>query len=424
MNRRNFLAIASLLTGAGRAVAAGRKDASCAALLEWNQALIAAVMAETPPPALTARNFALFHLALHEAAMDAVRLKLPIQPALAAAAAGVAASFYPGRSQVFEALLLRQAPGSSDAHRLGAAAARRWLDSRASDGASTTIHYVPHDEPGQWRRTPPALRPPELPHWGMVRPFLLSSGSQFRPQAPPPWDSAGFWSAADEVRRLGSAASTSRISDQTLAARFWSDFSYTPGPPGHWNEIACRLLQDRRIGLIPATRLLARLNATLADAGIACWDAKYAHNSWRPVTALRHGCAPRSVAPEPGGIPSSLPLLIRSFPLVMPPSAGRRLPCWRTFLGEIRSASQWPASPFPVWSAAIPALPLARRRLQPRVSGPAFIFPFRALPGWTLAAGWQPGRWAALCPQRVQTPRPQPAEVQEKSRKVAFPHFL
>ena len=33
----------------------------------------------------------------------------------------------------------------------------------------------------------------------------------------------------------------------------------------------------------------ALLNVALADAAIAAWDAKYAYNFWRPVTAIRLG---------------------------------------------------------------------------------------------------------------------------------------
>ena len=35
-------------------------------------------------------------------------------------------------------------------------------------------------------------------------------------------------------------------------------------------------------------RLIALLNLTLADAGIACWDAKFQYNFWRPITAIRN----------------------------------------------------------------------------------------------------------------------------------------
>lgn len=34
-------------------------------------------------------------------------------------------------------------------------------------------------------------------------------------------------------------------------------------------------------------RLFALLNIALADVGIAAWDAKYAYEFWRPVTAIQ-----------------------------------------------------------------------------------------------------------------------------------------
>src|SRR5207247_594591 len=40
-------------------------------------------------------------------------------------------------------------------------------------------------------------------------------------------------------------------------------------------------------GLVQDARLFALLNIAEADAHIACWDAKYAYNLWRPVTAVR-----------------------------------------------------------------------------------------------------------------------------------------
>jgi membrane-associated phospholipid phosphatase len=41
------------------------------------------------------------------------------------------------------------------------------------------------------------------------------------------------------------------------------------------------------LGLKGSARTLAVLNLALADAGIAAWDAKYAYDCWRPVTAIR-----------------------------------------------------------------------------------------------------------------------------------------
>jgi hypothetical protein len=74
-----------------------------------------------------------------------------------------------------------------------------------------------------------------------VRPFALQSADQFRPPPPPPPDSTAFASEIQEVRDLGGRVSTRRSSEQTQIAHFWSDFSYTSSPPGHWNDIVRNL---------------------------------------------------------------------------------------------------------------------------------------------------------------------------------------
>ena len=118
-------------------------------------------------------------------------------------------------------------------------------------------------------------------------PFCLTSASQFRPPAPPAPDSPEARAERETVARLGGKNSTIRTAQETESARFWSDFSYTSTPPGHWNAIARDLSVKNKLSLPQSAALFARLNLALADAGIACWEAKYFHNHWRPLTALR-----------------------------------------------------------------------------------------------------------------------------------------
>jgi hypothetical protein len=57
----------------------------------------------------------------------------------------------------------------------------------------------------------------------------------------------------------------------------------------------------RHLGLAENARYFAMLTTASADALIACWDAKYFYNFWRPVTAIRAGDSdgnPRT-APDP-----------------------------------------------------------------------------------------------------------------------------
>jgi hypothetical protein len=55
-------------------------------------------------------------------------------------------------------------------------------------------------------------------------------------------------------------------------------------------------------------RLLGLLNAAMADADIACWDAKYHFVFWRPVTAIQ--LADTDDNPETDADPAWTPLLV------------------------------------------------------------------------------------------------------------------
>jgi membrane-associated phospholipid phosphatase len=86
--------------------------------------------------------------------------------------------------------------------------------------------------------------------------------------------------------RNGPLSSTTRTAEQTQIANFWADGSGTETPPGHWNTIAQNVGLSRHNTLEENAHMFALLNMALADAGIACWDSKYAYNFWRPVTAI------------------------------------------------------------------------------------------------------------------------------------------
>jgi hypothetical protein len=55
---------------------------------------------------------------------------------------------------------------------------------------------------------------------------------------------------------------------------------------GYWNRIAEQVATDQGLSLVQDARVFALLNIAEADAHIACWDAKYTYNLWRPVTAI------------------------------------------------------------------------------------------------------------------------------------------
>ena len=58
--------------------------------------------------------------------------------------------------------------------------------------------------------------------------------------------------------------------------------------PGHDVGSRCRVAGCPRARLVDTARLYAFLNASMADAMIAIWNAKNVYNAWRPVTAIRN----------------------------------------------------------------------------------------------------------------------------------------
>ncbi|MET9797263.1 vanadium-dependent haloperoxidase [Nocardiopsis alba] len=190
--------------------------------------------------------------------------------------------------------------GSAEDRRLGREAgelsAAAIVQDREGDGSQDTIDYVPVLEPGHWRPAPGV--PAAGAHWGGVRPFVLESGDQFRPDLPGGFDTLEALLASDfyadqvaEVHELGGADSTTRTEDQTEIARFWAnDLDGTYKPVGHQYELARILIETHQPDATSYdTALLFTLQSVaMADASIAVWDSKYETDVdlWRPEHAI------------------------------------------------------------------------------------------------------------------------------------------
>jgi hypothetical protein len=274
-------------------------------VLEWNDLMIDAIRTDNSGPTISTRNLALLHTAIYDAVNSVARTHQAYRfqadalenTSIPAAAAGaghrIMQTLYPTLSSHATALLAAQVAALPDDDArvnglaLGEHVAGLILVERQNDGANTEVPYIPSNAPGQWQRTPPFFRPPHAPHWRHVRPFCIPEIDPFLPPSPPALDSAEYARDLEEVRMVGGVGSAMRSEEQSLIAVFWSDFSYTSMPPGHWHLIAADIARDRRNTLLENARLFALLSLAHADAAIVCWEAKYRHNLWRPVTAIR-----------------------------------------------------------------------------------------------------------------------------------------
>src|SRR5258708_39536375 len=128
----------------------------------------------------------------------------------------------------------------------------------------------------------------------------MGSPSQLRPEAPPALTSALWARDYNEIRAIGAKTSAQRTPEQTEVARFWTAVGVVT-----WNPIVRSLAAAQPRSLIENARLFALVNMAATDAFVAVFDAKYAFNFWRPVTAIRNGDSDGNdaTAPEPGWVP-------------------------------------------------------------------------------------------------------------------------
>jgi membrane-associated phospholipid phosphatase len=274
-------------------------------VLKWNNILLAAITSDQTPPPAAARRLAMLHAAIFDAVnavshtYDAYRVDLTAsggtsaEAAVAAVAHRILTELYPQQRAIFDAALnidLATIPdnqGETDGVRLGQEVADAMLAWRRNDGAETIEdEYIAGTTAGKWQPTA-AGGFAVLPEWGEVAPFALDNSSQFRPVAPPDLTSETYTNDFNQVKELGKVDSSTRTAEQTQIARFWADGVGTYTPSGHWNKIAEEVALNEGNTLIENARLFAALNVSLADAGIAAWDAKYTYEFWRPITAIQ-----------------------------------------------------------------------------------------------------------------------------------------
>jgi PAP2 superfamily protein len=294
-------------------------------VIQWNQAVLAAIRADKPTLGFATRDLAIVQTAIYDSvnAIDHTSSVFRVRahargkasPVAAADAAGLvtASALFPNDTALFQATYqasLADVPnGRAKTHgiALGNLVAERTLTARATDGANTVVNYTPGSAPGDWRPTPPAFAPAQTPQWPNVTPFALQSGSQFRPPPPPALTSPEYTAAFNEVKDFGRVDSTVRTPQETEVARFWEGKAGTAQVPGYWNEIAASAAASRGNSLAQDARLFAELNVALADAVIAHFDAKYTYNRWRPITAIQ--LADQTGNPDTVADPNWKPLL-------------------------------------------------------------------------------------------------------------------
>jgi hypothetical protein len=293
-------------------------------VFDWNVTAFEAAVAGGQNNVVLSRTMAIMHLAIHDA-LNAIdrryepylyqgRAESSATPAaaIATAARDVLVGAIPAwgkPEQRAKALALVETAYTADLAKLpngspkqqgiaiGQKVAAAILAARKADGANAATQYTPGGAPGKWRPHPnpvpanPTIAdsvlaignwPALLPHWGQMTPFTMPTPSQFRLSGPPALTSADYARDYEEVKRLGSKNSAVRTAEQSEIARYWYE-----GSAQGWSRIARVMAAQSRLNQWESARLLALVNAAIADGFVAGFDTRYVYDFWRPITAIR-----------------------------------------------------------------------------------------------------------------------------------------
>jgi hypothetical protein len=288
---------------------------------DWNRIAEAATLAATPAlaPVAQARVMAIVQLAVHDAVngitgeFDTYRDRGNPPGGASPEAAAIAAAYHAlkglfGASAPLDLLyadsLSEYAIDPSDPGlAFGRDVAIDVVASRADDGASVAqfVYSAPGaGQPGVW--VPLGTQVALLAGWGWVTPFALRSADQFFPEPPPALDSEQYAKDYNEIVTIGRSNSTTRTPLQTEIALFWR-----ASPLQIWNPMIHQALDANPRDLSETARVFALVWLASADAGIACWEAKYHCNYWRPQPAIVGGHLDGN--PDTTAVPGWLPLL-------------------------------------------------------------------------------------------------------------------
>jgi PAP2 superfamily len=300
-------------------------DEMTAAVKKWGTSIATIPWSTTANAALTefkmagmrqCRALALVHTAMHDAAVAAWDAQLaynrpspaatddrivsaagtttaPSYPsqhaAVAAAAATVLAYLLPDAAPDRFADLAQEAAMSrvwagaafpSDVQAglaLGKAVGERAVARGKSDGSDTKFDLAKMPTgPGFWQRTPPAQADPLEPLGGTWKAWLLESNDQFRPVAPPDYDSPAWHSELLAVQQIVKQRTLAEMAD----AAWWQSAAFQ-----NFYDWSAQLLARHGLDTPHAARVLAYQAVSEADAVTAVWDAKYTWWTERPITA-------------------------------------------------------------------------------------------------------------------------------------------
>ena len=169
--------------------------------------------------------------------------------------------------------------------KIGRKRAKLILDSRKGDiSLINSKEYANLKLDGKWYMNGTV---PLLPKFGYLQPVSIKSVNKYLMPPPPKFSDYYLRKSYEETFRLGEKNSKYRTDDKTETAFFWEAGKGTCTPPGLWNLIAQKMVENEH-KLLDRLYVFSTLNDALFDTAISVWYNKYYYNTWRPNMAFKN----------------------------------------------------------------------------------------------------------------------------------------
>jgi hypothetical protein len=300
-------------------------------ITQWNEAALQAIRVTHPGPPIVARALAITHTCMFDAwaaynkkakgtQLDD-QLRRPVNEhtkankskAVSYAAHRCLSDLFPSQVPSFDGLMsslgYNPTDNSTDTNTavgVGNVAAAAVLEFRHQDGSnqlgdlnggapySDYTGYTPVNtpssivDPNRWQplQVGSNIQSFIAPHWGLVKPYALKSGSQYRKIIPAP---ANYNSEPERYRVQAQQVvdyAAHLTDEKKVIAEYWADGPTSELPPGHWTLFATFVSNRDKHNLDQDVKMFFALSNAIFDASIVSWDAKRYFDYVRPVTAI------------------------------------------------------------------------------------------------------------------------------------------
>jgi hypothetical protein len=255
--------------------------------VEWNKQIINIIEKEELSPPIVARSLSLLYKSMLESYLETSQItdnEMYREYAVNGAAHKVVSELFPKYNIKINATI-----NSFNEYRLfkyynsiGGNRAQYILYKRKDDMKLLNSNkYVNKTGYGMWYGNP------LLPEFGKLKPVGIKSVEKYLMPPPPKHSSYYFKKSYNETWFVGKKVSKKRTNDQTASAYFWEAGKGTCTPPGVWNLIAQKLVEEKH-DLLERLYIFSTLNDALFDTAISVWYNKYIHNAWRPDMVFKN----------------------------------------------------------------------------------------------------------------------------------------